>query len=102
MINHLMFEGVNLLLDNCNLNPNLEDTYRKLCKRYGYEFQVIYFKTPLELCIRANRGKKQYAVPESTILKMFQTYLRDPKFDYPISIHDAKDKAADDYIEIYI
>lgn len=67
--------GKNVVIDDTNFNPIHEEYFRDLAMRYGAEFEVKFFDTPLEECIKRDI-KRPNGVGETVIRKMYNQYLK--------------------------
>ena len=67
--------GKNVVIDDTNFNPIHEEYFRQLAKTYKAEFEVKFFDTPLEECIKRD-NKRPNGVGEAVIRKMYNQYLK--------------------------
>lgn len=76
LVTHLMFEGTNLIVDNCNLNPHDLHHYKSLAKQYDYKVKIVNFTDiPLELCIERNK-RSENPVPETLIRALHHRWIK--------------------------
>ena len=45
-------QGLSVIVDNTHGHPSHRDRFSALAAKYGAEFEILFFKTPLEECIR--------------------------------------------------
>lgn len=67
--------GKNVVIDDTNFNPTHEEYFRQLAKTYKAEFEVKFFDTPLEECIKRD-NKRPNGVGETVIRRMYNQYLK--------------------------
>lgn len=67
--------GKNVVVDDTNFNPIHEEFFRQLAKSYKAEFEIKFFDTPLEVCIKRD-NKRPNGVGEAVIRRMYSQYLR--------------------------
>lgn len=67
--------GKNVVIDDTNFNPIHEEYFRDLAVRYGAEFEIKFFDTPLEVCM-VRDNKRPNGVGEAVIYKMYNQYLK--------------------------
>lgn len=67
--------GKNVVIDDTNFNPIHEEYFRDLAIRYGAEFEIKFFDTPLEECIKRD-NKRPNGVGETVIRRMYNQYLK--------------------------
>lgn len=67
--------GKNVVIDDTNFNPTHEEYFRQLAKTYKAEFEVKFFDTPLEECIKRDNERPD-GVGEAVIRKMYNQYLK--------------------------
>jgi predicted kinase len=72
--------GLSVVVDDTNLAPRHEATYRQLAEKYGAEFEVRFFDTSVDECI-ARDAKRHDHVGKDVILKMFYDFLCDSPKD---------------------
>lgn len=71
--------GRNVVVDDTGFNPTHEDRLRELAKEHGAQFEVKFFDTPLEECIKRDLGRPN-SVGERVIRQMYNQYLK-PKVE---------------------
>lgn len=74
--------GQDLIVDNTNLNPKTLERWRKLAEKYNVEWEMQYFTTPIDECIRRNNLRTGWQhVPRPVIERMalFSNLLDIPK-----------------------
>lgn len=76
--------GKNVVVDDTNFAPIHEDTLKKLAKDHKAGFEVKFFDTPLEECIKRDL-KRPNSVGESVIKKMYADFLKPQP---PVVEHD--------------
>jgi predicted kinase len=75
LVTQALSAGLDVIIDDTNLNPVNENRFRLLSKKFGYEFKIHSFlHIPLETCIRRDRIRS-HRVGESTIRGMFNKYI---------------------------
>ena len=67
--------GKNVVIDDTNFNPIHEEYFRDLAVRYGAEFEIKFFDTPLEICM-VRDNKRPNGVGETVIRRMYNQYLK--------------------------
>lgn len=79
LIESFMEKGVDWIIsDDTNFAPKCEETFRALCKKYGYSFMLQDFTSvPVETCIERDL-KRSKSVGEKVIRKMWRKYLESP------------------------
>jgi len=70
-LEELMLEGVDVIIDNTNLNPKQRKPILERCEKFGYaDIQLWLLDIPLEICLERNRSRDRI-VPEDIISNMF-------------------------------
>ena len=74
-------KGWDVISDDTNFAPKHETRLRELAKKYKAEFEVKFFDTPLDECLRRNslREDETARVPYTVIMEMYEKYLRTPQ-----------------------
>lgn len=67
--------GKNVVIDDTNFNLAHERYFRQLARYYKAEFEVKFFDTPLEECIKRDI-KRPNGVGEAVIRRMYDQYLK--------------------------
>ena len=67
--------GKNVVVDDTNFNPDHVIFFSRLAYQYGAEFEIKFFNTPLEECIKCD-NKRPNGVGETVIRKMYNQYLK--------------------------
>jgi predicted kinase len=67
--------GKNVVVDDTNFNLAHERYFSQLARYYKAEFEVKFFDTPLEECIKRD-NKRPNGVGEAVIYKMYDQYLK--------------------------
>ena len=67
--------GKNVVIDDTNFNLAHERYFSQLARYYKAEFEVKFFDTPLEECIKRD-NKRPNGVGEAVIYKMYAQYLK--------------------------
>ena len=67
--------GKNVVVDDTNFNLAHERYFSQLARYYKAEFEVKFFDTPLEECIKRD-NKRPNGVGEAVIRKMYNQYLK--------------------------
>lgn len=67
--------GKNVVVDDTNFNLAHERYFSQLARYYKAEFEVKFFDTPLEECIKRD-NKRPNGVGEAVIYKMYNQYLK--------------------------
>lgn len=67
--------GKNVIVDDTNFNPDHVIFFSRLAYQYGAEFEIKFFNTPLEECIKRD-NKRPNGVGETVIRKMYNQYLK--------------------------
>jgi len=66
--------GLSLVVDDTNLAPKHEDTYRQLADRYGADFEIRVFDTSVEECLERD-SKRPDSVGKDVICRMFYDFM---------------------------
>lgn len=70
-LEELMMEGVDVIIDNTNLNPKQRKPILERCEKFGYaDIQLWLLDIPLELCLERNRSRDRI-VPEDIVSNMY-------------------------------
>ncbi len=72
----------NVVVDDTNFAPKHEITLRAIAEVYGAKFEVKFFDTPIEECIKRDLARPN-SVGEKVIKQMYNQYLR-PKSEPPV------------------
>lgn len=67
--------GKNVVIDDTNFNLAHERYFSQLARYYKAEFEVKFFDTPLEECIKRD-NKRPNGVGEAVIRRMYDQYLK--------------------------
>ena len=67
--------GKNVVIDDTNFNLTHERYFMQLAKYYKAEFEIKFFDTPLEECIKRD-NKRPNGVGETVIRRMYNQYLK--------------------------
>ena len=71
-----MESGVDLIIDNTNLNPKQRKPILQRAERFGYDdVQLWLMDVPLDLCLERNRSRER-EVPEDIVANMFMELNR--------------------------
>ena len=70
--------GLSVIVDDTNLAPKHEDTYRQMAERHGAEFEVKDFDISVEECIERDNNRPDH-VGKDVILRMFYESKCSPK-----------------------
>jgi predicted kinase len=71
-----MKEGLDVIIDNTNLNPKQRKPILDRAERYGYQdIQLWLLDVPLDLCLERNKGRDKI-VPEDIVANMFMELNR--------------------------
>ncbi len=73
----LLMKGHDVVVDDTNLDPDLQETWREIARATGAGFRIIDFTdVPLKVCMRRNRKRKGDArVPDEAIMRMHNKWL---------------------------
>lgn len=71
-----------VVIDNVNLHPKYIPHYKAIAKKYNAEFEVKFFDTPLEKCIKRD-SLRPNPVGKRVIMQMYNQYLKPepPKYN---------------------
>jgi hypothetical protein len=70
-------EGKHVIIDNTNLHPDYEKTYRELAKEYGYAFvKKDFTDIPLDVLIVRDAARGERSVGEKVIMDQYNRYLK--------------------------
>ena len=70
-LEELMLKGVDVIIDNTNLNPKQRKPILERCEKFGYaDIQLWLLDIPLEICLERNRSRDRI-VPEDIVSNMF-------------------------------
>lgn len=72
--------GLDVVYDNCNLNPYHYKWAKSLCRDTRSELEVIDLETPLETCLTRDLARTQGRVGKEVIMKMYNKYFINGKF----------------------
>lgn len=77
LIQEALKRGKSVVVDDTNLNPVHEKTFRKIAEEFGVDFEVdaICLATSINDCIERDL-KRQKSVGERVIRQMYEQYLR--------------------------
>jgi len=68
-------KGMNVIIDDTNFSPRHEATYRALAEQHNAEFEIKFFDTPVEECIKRDRNRKD-SVGKHVIMEMYNKFLK--------------------------
>lgn len=71
-------QGHSVIIDDTNLNPIHEQTYRKIADEYGIEFEIKEFPTSVVDCIRRDAERKG-SVGKRVIMDMSRKWKWNPQ-----------------------
>jgi predicted kinase len=74
MAEQALQNGLSVVVDDTNLAPKHEDTYRQLADRYGAEFEVRLFGASVEECLERD-SKRTDSVGKDVICRMFYDFM---------------------------
>lgn len=75
LVENVLKIGKNVVVDDTNFNLAHERYFSQLARYYKAEFEVKFFDTPLEECIKRD-NKRPNGVGEAVIYKMYNQYLK--------------------------
>ena len=78
--------GKSVVIDDTNFNLTHERYFRQLARYYKAEFEVKFFDTPLEECIKRD-NKRPNGVGETVIRRMYNQYLKPKPAVYECNIN---------------
>lgn len=87
----ILNKGISVIVDNTHLAPRHEERYRQLAKECNAQFEVMFFDTPIEECIKRDLHR-QDSVGEKVIRQMYDQFLKpvpavyEPPADKPAAI----------------
>lgn len=67
--------GYSVIVDNTHLAPRHEEHYRQIAKEYNAKFEVKFFDTPIEECIKRDLQRSD-SVGEKVIRQMYDQFLK--------------------------
>ena len=67
-------KGINVVVDDTNLNPKVRDSWKTFCDDHGANFKIRVFDTSLRECIRRD-VLRQNSVGEDVIRRMWSEYI---------------------------
>lgn len=73
-------EGQSVIVDDTNLAPKHEATYRQMAEKHGAQFEIMSFDTSIEECIERDR-KRSDSVGKDVIMRMFYQFMCEKKED---------------------
>ena len=79
----LLEQGVNVILDECNMTPKRREPIIKMAKEYGYETRCVVVPTPLEECMKRARDMNDVQI-QPVIQRMATEYIP-PSYDEGIN-----------------
>src|ERR1035437_4935681 len=68
-------EGLDIIIDNTNLNPSVIEHWKKVAEDYDAEFEIKEFNTPVQECIERD-SRRDKPVGEKVIKQMAQKWLK--------------------------
>jgi len=68
----ILGQNKNVILDGINLTKSTRKFYINIAKTYGAEVEIVYVKTPMDVCIERNRKAESHKLPEQDLLDMGQ------------------------------
>lgn len=71
-------QGFTVIVDDTNLNPIHEETYRKIAEEFGIEFEIKEFAVDVVTCIR-NDANRENPVGKKTIMDMSRKWKYNPQ-----------------------
>jgi len=75
-LEELMKDGVDVIIDNTNLNPKQRKPILDRAERFGYaDVQLWLMDVPLDLCLERNKMRER-VVPEDIVANMFMELNR--------------------------
>lgn len=77
-----LLNGFDVILDNTNFASKHETYWREMSKKYGFDFEIKFFDTPLEECIKRD-SLRPNPVGRNIIMQMYNQYLKPepPKYN---------------------
>ena len=72
-----------VIIDDTNFEPKHEAAIRKIAETYSSEFEVKFFDTPVEECIKRD-ARRENPVGEEVIRDMYHNYLYKEPEKYPV------------------
>lgn len=80
LVIHYLLEGLDVIVDDTNLNPIHEQTLRGIAEQVGAKFIVndSFLQVSLEECLKRDAVRQNY-VGEATIKKMYRKYISPTK-----------------------
>lgn len=67
-------KGMNVVVDDTNLNPKVRDSWKAFCDEHGVEFKIKVFDTSLCECIRRD-VLRQNSVGEDVLRQMWNQFI---------------------------
>lgn len=67
--------GLNVVMDNTNLNPYWVKWAKSLCKDTRSELEIVDINTPLDVCIERDLQRTKGRVGKDVIMKMYNKYF---------------------------
>ncbi|MEI7999103.1 MAG: AAA family ATPase [Candidatus Omnitrophota bacterium] len=92
MIGRYTLSGVDVVVDDTNLDPKHEKQLRELAEKLNVAFCIKEFKTSIEECLRRDE-KRENPVGKKVIWRMYNQYLNNPKKHFPQGLNDGRKKA---------
>lgn len=77
MAKNFLLNGFNVVVDDCNLNPNNRDMWSEVAKESKAKFEVMEMDTPYRECVQ--REKERQKVGVDVVTKMAMQYKLYPK-----------------------
>lgn len=69
--------GLSVIVDDTNLSPRHEQTFRQMAEKYGAEFELVMFDATVEECCKRDAGRPD-SVGKDVILRMFYESMCEP------------------------
>lgn len=74
MVRHWLSKGFNVVVDDTNFHLKHETRLREIAKEYGADFEVQFFKEPVDVCVERDL-KREDSVGAKVIQDMYNQYL---------------------------
>lgn len=97
-VTQMLARGLSVIHDDTNYYSSMRHELREAAKTQQYAFAVVFVSTPLETCLRWNRGRKA-ALPEHVIARIDSNFDRPGDryaWDAAIAVVDLSEVSVDD------
>lgn len=91
---HFLQAGINVIIDDTNLNPSIVQSWKDLAKEFATKFEYQRMDTPYEECLKRDRSREKH-VGDYVITQMALQYGLYPKPEKGVILCDLDGTLAD-------